>query len=183
MPAIVTSCSGNIEKLVIRSKLSLMSWNMLYFDFPIITLPVRHRYLHRVCGEFLRERGNEGVRFLADVDDLDYPAAVSAQHAAVISRSSARRCGSSSCSLFWMPPCGRSGRAVRRGMCRPRRAPCPSLATRLGYLFRWVLQVGVERDDNVAAHIFKSCHYRHVLSEISVEVDNAHLRRMFVHKS
>src|SRR5512143_3044706 len=41
--------------------------------------------------------------------------------------------------------------------------------------FRRILEVCVERYDHVSTHTLEGCHDGHVLAEIAVEIDDAHL--------
>ncbi|MPM63310.1 hypothetical protein SDC9_110190 [bioreactor metagenome] len=143
--------------------------------FSKLALAVRDGYLYGVDGELLRERGDEGRRFLTVVDDVDDAPVIAAQHAAVVAYFKLR------------DAVGELVDELRGDLAEDRvpaadavRAddvvPLVHLFDDVRYLRGRVLQVGVERDDLAAARVVEARHDRHVLSEIRAEVDHAHLR-------
>lgn len=89
-PKIVNSCRGMIVKPVMRSKFSLMSLYMLYFDSPASRAACStsisagfEENVYAVCG-------NEQRAFVCFENRLDHVASVRAEHAALVFHSDVR---------------------------------------------------------------------------------------------
>ena len=131
-----------------------------------------HADLGGIAGETVGQRRDEGVDGAAAHDRVDHGAAVGAQHAALVGHLDVRRPLPHEVDELRGP-----GAEERVLPVQPEAADVVvarvDLREQLRNLLGRILQVGVERDDDVAAHPLERRHDRHVLAVVGVEIDDA----------
>ena len=131
-----------------------------------------HADLGGVARETVGQRGDEGVDGAAPHNRVDDRAAVGAEHATLIRHLDAR--GPFAHKIDQLRGVGAEKRILP---IEPEAAhvvvPRVDLREQLGDFLRRVLQVGIERHNDLAAHALKRRHDRHVLAVVGVEIDHA----------
>ena len=171
MPSIENACSGTTEKPVTRSKLSRIRLYSEYFDSPAWRSSCPTTTSVGLLRELVGQRRDEGVHLVALVDQLHHVAAVGAHHAALVGHHDAREAAAQPVHRARGPAA--PGRVV--AVAADRADVVVALVHRGQQqvdVFGRVLQVGVERDDALAAAMLEAGQDGAVLAEVAVEQDH-----------
>ena len=132
--------------------------------------------LGRIGGIAHGQRRDEGRGLAAGGDVLDDVAPVGAQHATLVAHADVRG-GLADHVEQARGAAAEPGILAVLAVAADHVVPVVDFRQQFGNLLRRVLQIGVERHDHLAAGALEGRHDRHVLAEVAVEVDHAHLFR------
>ena len=164
---------GASENPVIRLRLSFASPKRLYFDLPLGAIVVTDRDFRDALGERVGERGNERRLLVAIDHRIDDMPPIRAQHASVVVHRHADDQGGQ--------PVVQARRVLSIRLIVTLLAPSADHVVAFidrrdqpRDFFRRILQVRVERDDDVAARLLEAREDRRMLSEIARQLDHPH---------